>query len=162
MNFPGQQRYAMMPHVVIHGDYHPGNLKFHDGKVVGVFDFDWAKIDTRCFDVALAVNYFCMSWEGSKDGELLLDRVRIFLNAYQQALKDLNGLSGLHDLELLCFPEMLMMSNVSTIDWMVKTFYTTTPDPDEYQTYLRHNVRLMQSLERDRERLSECMLTYRC
>ena len=162
MNFPGQQRYTMMPHVVIHGDYHPGNLKFQDGKVVGVFDFDWAKIDARCFDVCLAVNYFCTSWEGSKDGQLLLDRVDVFLNAYQQAAKELNRLGGLNDLELLCFPEMLLMSNVSTIDWTVKTFYKTTPDPDEYQTYLRHNVRLMQYLKQDRDVLSKRILKYRC
>lgn len=151
-----------MPHVVIHGDYHPGNLKFQDGKVVGVFDFDWAKIDARCFDVCLAVNYCCTSWEESKDGELLFDRVEIFLNAYQQAAKELNRLGALNDLELQCFPEMLMMSNVSTIDWTVKTFYKTTPDPDEYQTYLRHNVRLMQYLERERDVLAECILKYRC
>lgn len=23
-----------MPHLTIHGDYHPGNLKFQDGKVI--------------------------------------------------------------------------------------------------------------------------------
>lgn len=162
MKVSGQQRYNSMPHVVIHGDYHPGNLKFQDGNVVGVFDFDWAKIDARCFDVCLAVNYFCASWEGSKDGELLFDRVEIFLNAYQQAAKELNSLGALNDLELQCFPEMLLLSNLSTIDWTVKTFYKTSPDPDEYQTYLRHNVRLMQCLERDRDVLTKCILKYRC
>ena len=42
----------------IHCDFHPGNLKFKNGRGVGLFDFDWSKIDYRVFDVALALFYF--------------------------------------------------------------------------------------------------------
>ncbi len=132
-----------------------------DEKVIGMFDFDWAKMDTRCFDVSLAVNYFCSSWEGSQGGHLLLDRVETFLDAYQETAQARGGLGALNDLELQCFPEMLMMSNFSIIDWTVKDFYKAKPDPDEYETYLRHNVRLLQWLERNRDMLAGSIQTYR-
>ncbi len=157
----GSGTYSVLPHVAIHGDYHPGNLKYKDEKVIGMFDFDWAKMDTRCFDVSLAVNYFCSSWEGSQDGHLLLDRVETFLDAYQETAQARGGLGALNDLELQCFPEMMMMSNFSIIDWTVKDFYKAKPDPDEYETYLRHNVRLLQWLERNRDMLAGSIQTYR-
>lgn len=57
-----------MSHLVIHGDYHPGNVKFQDGKVSGIFDFDWSNADLRCFDVAIALLYFCSVWNGIDAG----------------------------------------------------------------------------------------------
>ena len=54
--------YNRMPRLAIHGDYHPGNLIFRDGHVSGLLDFDWAHMDVRCFDVALALYYFCIQW----------------------------------------------------------------------------------------------------
>ncbi len=47
-----------LPRLVVHGDYHPGNLRFRAGGVVGLLDFDWARVDARCFDVGLALTYF--------------------------------------------------------------------------------------------------------
>ncbi|MFW6180196.1 MAG: phosphotransferase [Spirochaetota bacterium] len=78
------EEYRTLPQVAIHCDYHPGNLKFQDHRVVGVFDFDWSKIDARCFDVALAVVYACTTWEGKEDGDLVPARVSQFLGSYQQ------------------------------------------------------------------------------
>ncbi len=40
-------------------DYHPGNLKWRDGHGVGLFDFDWTKLDYRLFDIAIGIVYFC-------------------------------------------------------------------------------------------------------
>ncbi len=162
LTFPGQGKYNAMPRLIIHGDYHPGNLKFQNGKVAGVFDFDWAKMETRCFDISLAINYFCTSWEETKDGELLVDRVETFLGAYLEAAKEMEGLGSLNNLELECLPAVMMMSNLAIMDWTVNDFYKTRPDPEEYQTYLRHSVRLLQWLERNRDVLAECILRYRC
>ena len=45
-----------MPHCAIHCDFHPGNLKYENNRVVGIFDFDWSKIDLRLFDLRMAVD----------------------------------------------------------------------------------------------------------
>ncbi|MCC6731000.1 MAG: phosphotransferase [Chthonomonadales bacterium] len=45
-------RYAALPRTVVHGDYHPGNLKFAADRVVGIFDLDWATVQPRVLDLA--------------------------------------------------------------------------------------------------------------
>ena len=72
-----------MPFIPVHCDYHPGNQKWVDERVVGLFDFDWSKLDYRIFDIALALVYFCSSWEGRDSGDLWLDKSAIFVRAYQ-------------------------------------------------------------------------------
>lgn len=54
-SFPKTER---LPRLIIHHDYHPGNLRFAGDEIVGLFDFDWAKLDWRALDVALALFYF--------------------------------------------------------------------------------------------------------
>jgi homoserine kinase type II len=49
-------------------DDHPENLKFSDDKGVGIFDFDWSKIDYRLFDVARSRVYFTSLWNDQAVG----------------------------------------------------------------------------------------------
>ena len=80
-----------MPRVPVHCDYHPGNLKWVDEQGVGLFDFDWSKLDYRLFDVAQGIVYFCSSWEGHDDGELRLDKAAIFVRGYQDEAARFDG-----------------------------------------------------------------------
>ena len=73
-----RDEYEKLPRLAVHCDYHPGNLKYLNSRAVGLFDFDWSKIDARCFDVGLAITYFCTTWEGKDDGDMLLDRMIFF------------------------------------------------------------------------------------
>ncbi len=51
-------RYDALPKTVVHGDYHPGNLKFKGDTVVGVFDLDWSTQQPRLLDLADGVFLF--------------------------------------------------------------------------------------------------------
>ena len=139
--------YNRMPQLAIHADFHPGNLKFRRGCIVGLFDFDWSKIDVRCFDVALAVAYACTTWEGKEDGDLLLDRVVLFLKAYQEEAKKLEGVGPLNRLEVQYLPLMIKASNIYILNWDVDDYYIKKPNPFEYLIYLQHNVRTMRWIE---------------
>jgi homoserine kinase type II len=150
--------YNEMPHLVIHGDYHPGNLKFLDGKVIGVFDFDWSKMDIRCFDVAIALLFFCSGWDEIDEGNLLLGRAESFLEAYQKAADEVDGIGPMNMLELEHLPEMIHLSNISLIDWILEAFYAKHSGPLEFKTYLRHSVHVMQWMERNRDQLYKCVL----
>lgn len=55
--FP-DSRYHALPKTVVHGDYHPGNLKFCGDAVTGVFDLDWATVQPRVLDLADGVFLF--------------------------------------------------------------------------------------------------------
>jgi homoserine kinase type II len=139
--------YDALPHLVTHGDYHPGNLKFQDGEVVGLFDFDWAKMDARCCDIGIALTYFCTAWEQSADGNLLLDRAEIFLQSYQEAAKAMQALGALNALEIQCLPQMIVASNLYVLDWTIGEFFTARPDAEEYLRYLQHGIRALRWLE---------------
>ena len=140
----GMAEAAGMLVIPTHYDYHPGNLKWAGEEVVGVFDFDWTKIDLRLFDLCMAVIYFCSSWVGNHDGELDMSRCGIFLQSYQHRLKELNGLELVSPAEREAFPKMLAIANIYLLYWGVSTFLEREEArDDEYQTYLKHSVRLM-------------------
>jgi len=50
--------YHSLFHTYIHGDFHPVNLKFKEGKVVGIFDFDWVSLQPRLRDIADGILFF--------------------------------------------------------------------------------------------------------
>jgi len=51
--------YWRLPLCIIHGDYHPANLKFEGDAVAGVFDFDWVGRGPRMVDLADGLLFFC-------------------------------------------------------------------------------------------------------
>ena len=156
-NIPPEEKCTAMPRLAVHGDYHPGNLKFRDGKVSGVLDFGWSKIDARCFDVGLAILYFCTSWDADTDGNLQLDRVDKFLGAYQETTKKNKTVGPLDRLELGPLPQMIQIGNSIVIDWILSEYYGGNPDPQEYLKYLKHCVSLNLWLDRNRKALSSCI-----
>ena len=133
-----------MPQVPVHCDYHPGNLKYKNEKGVGVFDFDWSKIDYRVFDLALGLVYFTSRWTGDAAGSLRLDKFELFLKTYNDACSWLEGLPPLTAQEQTHLPLMLAAGNLFVLNWDLMDFYETeSPDDDEYYTYIEHNVLLM-------------------
>lgn len=138
--------YLNLPRLVIHCDFHPGNLKFQDDKVIGLFDFDWSKIDTRCFDVALALNYFFIGWH-AQDGLLHLERCARFLSAYQDALQGIPGPGPLGPDELNFLPHMISASNLYVLNWTIADYDHKEVDAEEYLIYLRHGVNFIKWFE---------------
>lgn len=86
------ERYHSMPKLVIHGDYHPGNVTFVRGQVAGIFDFDWSTYQPRIRDVADGVFLFAGERAAAIDARDIVSltqtwtpssrRARIFLNGY--------------------------------------------------------------------------------
>jgi len=150
-----KREYKQLVHQVIHCDYHPGNLKFQNGKITGLFDFDWSKVDARCFDVALAITYFCITWKGQKDGDLQLNKAAAFLNAYQNTLRGTHshshsrGAGLLSDTELKYLPHLISASNIYVLNWAIVDFYGNEVDPHKYLVYLQHSVHIMRWLENE-------------
>ena len=53
------EAYHALPHAIVHGDWHPANLKFRGTEVVGVFDLDWCTSQPRMVDLADGLLFFC-------------------------------------------------------------------------------------------------------
>ena len=140
----------------IHCDFHPGNLKFKDNRAVGVFDFDWAKIDLRLFDVCFAMVYNASRWGGREDGMMLIEKCRIFLQSYQHTLYEIGGLSPLNIFELRNFSVMMAMANLYLLNWILTAFFSSSQVNDyEYLAYLKHCVRQMEWIEQHKVQFVE-------
>ncbi len=147
-----------LPVIPTHYDYHPGNLKWDDDVVAGLFDFDWSKMDLRLFDLAMALVYFCSRWGGHGDGALRMDKFSLFLGSYNQRLQEAKGLDPLGDNEKRLLPKMLTIANIYIVHWEVSDYYgAVDADTDQYLVFLKHNVRLMYWLETHRSIISDAI-----
>ena len=72
--------YATLPRAAIHGDLFRDNVMFVERTLAGVFDFYFAGVDTLLFDLAVALNDWCIDLES---GRLDEDRANAFVEAYE-------------------------------------------------------------------------------
>ena len=148
--------FTEMLKVAIHGDYHQGNLTFRGSDVVGVFDFDWTRVDYRLFDVAQSIIYFCACWDGSNAGSIDLDKFYEFLKAYNDTYinEDIKG--QLTDEEIKYFSIMLEVANQFVL-FCIVTFYYYSEDADEddYLRALVHYINIMIWLDENKSKISE-------
>ena len=145
-----------MPFLPIHGDYHQGNLMYKEGRVVGVFDFDWSKIDVRLFDIALAVVYFSGIWDEKKSERLDCHKFETFLGGYHTACRSTAPPGHLTSIEKKFFPSMLAVANLFVLHWAIVDFFTAAnPDDYEYLEYFNHHLKLMYWIENHRRLLAD-------
>jgi homoserine kinase type II len=71
--------YAMLPRAAIHGDLFRDNVMFVERTLAGVFDFYFAGVDCLLFDIAVALNDWCIDLAS---GRLDEDRANAFVTAY--------------------------------------------------------------------------------
>ncbi len=81
-----------IPHTIIHGDYHPDNVKFNGDEVCGIFDLDWASLQPRIRDIVDDVLYFAADRKSDIHGgniysltqpcRISVEKSRIFVTAY--------------------------------------------------------------------------------
>ena len=72
--------YATLPRAAIHGDLFRDNVMFVERTLAGVFDFYFAGIDPLLFDIAVALNDWCIDLAS---GRLDEDRASAFVAAYE-------------------------------------------------------------------------------
>jgi homoserine kinase type II len=93
---------------IIHGDWHPGNLIYREGRIVAVLDFDSARMEPRMSDLANAALQFAMRVNMPQDPEhwpedLDLARVRSLLRGYHES-----GSPALTQAELAALPWLII------------------------------------------------------
>ena len=72
--------YAALPRGATHGDLFRDNVMFQGGTLTGVFDFYFAGVDTLLFDIAVALNDWCIDLES---GRLADDRAEALIAGYE-------------------------------------------------------------------------------
>ena len=130
---------------VCHCDYHPANVKWKDGEICGIFDFDWSKVDYRLFDVCFGLVYTCTAWgalENYKyiaDGSLILDRAKLYLEGYVEKTLDKGVLPAFTEEEKKAFPYMFLAAYLYLWNWCTD-YYNFPEEYNEYEWhyYLEH------------------------
>jgi homoserine kinase type II len=75
---------ANLPRGAIHGDLFRDNVLWSDGRVSGIIDFGFAATDFFAFDLAIAVNVWCVIRDGADAGALVPAHVDALTSAYQR------------------------------------------------------------------------------
>jgi homoserine kinase type II len=143
LNAISQEEYERLPQCPVHGDFHCGNVRFEGEDTVGLYDFDWSKVDIRVFDLCLGLVYCCGSWDMDTDGHLRLDDCLSFLNGYNQAIFG-SSISPLTADEMSVFARMLAAANFYLIYWLTELWYYLDPEgvnDCEAIAYLDHFIR---------------------
>ena len=73
-----------LPRGAIHGDLFCDNILFDDGRVSGIIDFGFAATDPFVYDLAIAVNDWCVMQDGDRQGALDAERVAAMAAAYDR------------------------------------------------------------------------------
>ncbi|MFQ6099123.1 MAG: phosphotransferase, partial [Armatimonadota bacterium] len=102
--------YASLPACVIHGDYHPANLKFRGDEVVGIFDLDWATLQPCARDLADGLLFFAARRRTDIDDrdiasltqapQIDIERSLVFVDAYLQC-------GSIENAEIAALPEFM-------------------------------------------------------
>ena len=71
-----------LPKGAIHGDLFCDNVLFSDSKVSGIIDFGFAATDFLAYDLAIAVNDWCIARDGAQQGALVPELVAAMAGAY--------------------------------------------------------------------------------
>lgn len=74
---------SALPAGVIHGDLFRDNVLFDGDKLGGFIDFYYACHDILLYDVAIAVNEWCLHHNGPDLGLIDEEKMQVFLEAYQ-------------------------------------------------------------------------------
>ena len=72
--------HAALPRGAIHGDLFRDNVMFDGSVLAGVFDFYFAGVDCLLFDIAVALNDWCIDLAS---GRLAEDRAEALVAAYE-------------------------------------------------------------------------------
>ena len=105
---------TVLPQGVIHGDFFHDNVLWDDAGEAGVIDFYFACDDVLLYDVAIAVNDWCVNRDATLDRE----RASAFLAGYGE-------LRPLEALELELWPAMLRRAALRT--WLGRLGYNHFP-----------------------------------
>lgn len=81
VRFQARHRFDDLPRGAIHADFFRDNVLFEKRRISGVIDFYFACTDALLYDVAVAVNDWCVDGKGALDGK----RAAPLLEAYRKA-----------------------------------------------------------------------------
>ncbi len=140
LNFQHALDVKALPHGVVHGDLFRDNVLFNQDKLGGFIDFYYACDDILVYDVAIAVNEWCLHHNGADLGMFDAEKIHAFLGAYQ-------AVRPFDSLEKTCWPAMLRraalrfwLSRLDDFHYPATGELTHTKDPNHFKSILQQHL----------------------
>lgn len=144
---------AELTQMLVHGDFHPGNLIWSEGNVAGVVDFENAHYEHPAYDLAYAAVTFSANWREPSSSKAVqaisanlfptpfqIENARAFVRAYAKN----SDLISAEELEAL-LPAYVMLTGAVIIMWVIHSSLTTNRF-DSQLLFLINNVHLLKDL----------------
>ncbi len=127
---------SKLPHGVVHGDLFRDNVLFDGEKLGGFIDFYYACDDSLAYDVAIAVNDWCVRDDGQFDKE----KLKAFLSAYQ-AVRPFTAAENLSWHALLRGAALrFWLSRLFDFYYPAEGELTHAKDPNHFKRILQHRI----------------------
>ncbi|MEQ1598317.1 MAG: homoserine kinase [Methylotenera sp.] len=127
---------SQLPHGVVHGDLFRDNVLFNGDKLGGFIDFYYACDDSFAYDVAIAVNDWCVLADGSFDD----NKLNAFLNAYQ-AVRPFTAAENASWHALLRGAALrFWLSRLFDFYYPAEGELTHAKDPNHFKKILQHRI----------------------
>ena len=134
------RRAARVPHAIVHGDPHPGNVVVRDGAVRALIDFDFVHETERIYDVGTFVDEFARAGD---DAPLTLERVGPLVAAY-------HAQAALTNDERALLPDAMLRRNATLIWYVIARHGERTPGDiggaPRYAERVREIARLVEEI----------------
>ena len=134
---------SQLPCGVIHGDLFRDNVLFDGDMLGGFIDFYYACHDVLAYDVAIAVNEWCLHHNGADLGNIDTEKVDAFLSAYQRVRPFTAG-------EITMWPSLLRraalrfwLSRLHDFHFPIKGEITHAKDPNHFKSILLARIALL-------------------
>ena len=135
-----------LPRGVVHGDLCRDNVLFDDDKLGGFIDFYYACNDVLAYDVAIAINEWCLHHNGSDLGSIDQEKTQAFLDAYQ-ALRPFTAPEwALWQTMLRRAALRFWLSRLYDLYYPADGELTHAKDPNHFKKLLQQYIRIVDDL----------------
>lgn len=131
--FQRDHRFDSLPRGVIHADLFRDNALFEGNTLTGIIDFYYACNDVLLYDVAVTVNDWCSTADGSLDEEKLLT----LLSAYRKVRPFTEQEQAAWPVMLRAAALRFWLSRLQDLHFPREGELTHTKDPEAFRTILR-------------------------
>jgi homoserine kinase type II len=126
------------PALVVHGDFHAANVRWSGERITGLFDFEYADLNWRLYDVATAIACLAFVWSSVDEGQLQTNLMQAFLDGYHGDLDQRSPLPRLLKEEMAALPRYLELAHLLTLEWALAPGTRKHLGATMAQRYARH------------------------
>ncbi len=143
-----------LPQTIVHGDWHPANLKFEGSRVVGIFDFDWVGRQPRIVDVVDGLLYFC----SRRETDMVAADIRTLTAAFEPDWRLMGAFAAAYMAKIaLTAEELAAIPNLMRTRWLYSRIFPMIhkiPEDEKIRYVINELDKPLQWIDANEQRLT--------